>query len=150
MRRRLRTWLAGTTDFALAFNYTKTDVTKSNPDTLDATRIRELEEGLPEIRYSVTANHMNGDWRFLGRVSYYDDWFDSEDGNVYGGEFLVDLEAAYNVTEQLQLVLGAQNVFDQTPEDNPGAASGVGNKYSQFSPFGFNGGYWYARARYDF
>ena len=48
------------------------------------------------------------------------------------------------------MVLGAQNVFDQTPEDNPGAASGVGNKYSQFSPFGFNGGFWYARVKYDF
>jgi iron complex outermembrane receptor protein len=140
----------GTTDFSLAFNYTKTDVTKSNPDTVDATRIRELEDGLPDIRYSITANHMNGDWRFLGRISYYDDWFDSEDGNDYGGEFLVDLEGAYNVTEQFSLVLGAQNVFDQTPEDNPGAASGVGNKYSQFSPFGFNGGFWYARAKYDF
>ena len=140
----------GTTDFSLAFNYTKTDVTKSNPDTVDATRIRELEDGLPDIRYSITANHMNGDWRFLGRISYYDDWFDSEDGNDYGGEFLVDLEGAYHVTDALTLVLGAQNVFDQTPEDNPGAASGVGNKYSQFSPFGFNGGFWYARAKYDF
>ena len=140
----------GTTDLALAFNYTKTDVTKSNPDTVDATRVRELEDGLPDIRYSLTGTHMNGDWRFLGRVSYYDDWFDSEDGNDYGGEFLVDLEASYQVTESLSLVLGAQNVFDQTPEDNPGAASGVGNKYSQFSPFGFNGGFWYGRVKLDF
>ena len=140
----------GTTDFALAFNYTKTDVAKFNPDTLDSTRIRELEEGLPDIRYSITANHSNGDFRFLGRISYYDDWFDSEDGNKYGGEFLVDLEGAYHVTDALTLVLGAQNVFDQTPEDNPGAADGVGNKYSQFSPFGFNGGFWYARAKFEF
>ena len=142
--------LGGTTDFALAFNYTSTDVTKSNPDTVDATRIRELQDGLPDIRYSLTANHMVGDWRFLGRVSYYDGWFDSEDGNDYGGEFLVDLEGAYNFTDALQVVVGAQNVFDQTPEDNPGAAAGVGNKYSQFSPFGFNGGFWYARVKYDF
>ena len=140
----------GTTDFALAFNYTSTDVAKFNSDTLDSTRIRELEEGLPDIRYSITANHSNGDFRFLGRISYYDDWFDSEDGNKYGGEFLVDLEGAYHVTDALTLVLGAQNVFDQTPEDNPGAAGGVGNKYSQFSPFGFNGGFWYARAKYEF
>ena len=140
----------GSTDFSLAFNYTSTDVAKFNSDTLDSTRIRELEEGLPDIRYSITANHTNGDFRLLGRVSYYDDWFDSEDGNKYGGEFLVDLEGAYHVTDALTLVLGAQNVFDQTPEDNPGAAAGVGNKYSQFSPFGFNGGFWYARAKYDF
>ena len=140
----------GVTDFALAFNYTSTDVTRSNPDTLDNTRIRELQEGLPETRWSLTANHMNGDWRVLGRLSYYDDWFDSEDGNVYGGEFLVDVEAAYNVTDDVTVIVGAQNLFDTTPEDNPGAADGVGNKYSQFSPFGFNGAYWYARVKYDF
>ncbi|HEY5654800.1 MAG TPA: TonB-dependent receptor, partial [Woeseiaceae bacterium] len=140
----------GVTDFALAFNYTSTDVTKSNPDTLDNTRIRELQEGLPETRWSLTANHMNGDWRVLGRLSYYDDWFDSEDGNVYGGEFLVDVEAAYNVTDDVTVIVGAQNLFDTTPEDNPGGADGVGNRYSQFSPFGFNGAYWYARVKYDF
>ena len=140
----------GVTDFALAFNYTNTDVTKSNLVTLDETRIRELQEGLPETRWSVTANHLNGDWRVLGRLSYYDDWFDSEDGNVYGGEFLIDVEAAYNVTDEVTVVVGAQNLFDTTPEDNPGAADGVGNKYSQFSPFGFNGAYWYARVKYDF
>ncbi len=140
----------GTTDWSLAFNYTTTDVAKFNSDTLDATRIRELQDGLPDIRYSVTGNHLNGAWRFLGRISYYDDWFDSEDGNDYGGEFLVDLEGGYHFTDELSVVLGAQNVFDQTPEDNPGAASGVGNKYSQFSPFGFNGGFWYARVKYDF
>ena len=42
------------------------------------------------------------------------------------------------------------NLFDTTPEENPGAADGVGNRYSQFSPFGFNGAYYYARVRYEF
>jgi iron complex outermembrane receptor protein len=32
---------------------------------------------------------------------------------------------------------------------NPGAASGVGNRYSQFSPFGFNGAFYYLRLKYD-
>jgi len=146
------TWAAGeNTDVSFLFNNTKTDVTKFNPATLDATRIRELQEALPETRYNLSVNRRVGDaWRFLGRVSYYDDWFDSEDGNVYGGEHLVDLEAAYAINESLTLVVGGQNVFDTTPEDNPGAASGVGNRYSQFSPFGFNGAFYYARVKYDF
>ena len=140
----------GTTDFNLAFNYTDTEVTDFNPATLDQTRIRELQEGLPDTRWSISANHMRNDWRFLTRLSYYDDWFDSEDGQVYDGEYIVDAEVAYDFNPSTTFILGAQNIFDQTPDVNPGARSGVGNLYSQFSPFGFNGGFWYAKLRLDF
>ena len=141
-------WAAGDTVFGLSFNNTDTEVV--NPGTnIGATRIREYEEGLPETRYNISANHNMGDWRFLARVSYYDDWYDSEDGNVYDGEYLVDLEGAYRINDNLGVVLGAQNAFDTTPDENPGAASGVGNRYSQFSPFGFNGAFWYLRVTYD-
>lgn len=141
-------WAAGETTFSLAYNQTETEITDAGA-TIGATRIREYEEGLPETRYNVAANHDYEKWRFLARVSYYDDWYDSEDGNVYDGKTLVDLEAAYTFTDALSVVVGAQNAFDETPDENPGAASGVGNRYSQFSPFGFNGAYWYARVRYD-
>ena len=33
---------------------------------------------------------------------------------------------------------------------NPGARGGVGNSYSQYTPFGFNGAFWYGRLEYDF
>jgi iron complex outermembrane receptor protein len=141
-------WLGGTTQFSLAFNNTQTDVTDAG-QTIDATRIRELEEGLPETRYNIAANHLMDNWRFLARVSYYDDWYDSEDGNVYDGKYLLDLEAAYHWTDSLTLVLGAQNALDELPDENPGAAAGVGNIYSQFSPFGFNGAFYYLRLRYE-
>jgi iron complex outermembrane receptor protein len=141
-------WAAGETTLSLAYNQTETEITDAGA-TIGATRIREYEEGLPETRYNVAANHDYEKWRFLIRASYYDDWFDSEDGNVYDGKTLVDLEAAYAFTDALTVVVGAQNAFDETPDENPGAASGVGNRYSQFSPFGFNGAYWYARVRYD-
>lgn len=139
------------TTFSFLFNNTETEVTKFNPATLDATRIRELQESLPETRYLFTATHeLNNGLRILGRLSYYDDWFDSEDGQVYGGEHLLDLEVAYRFNDATSFILGGQNVLDTYPEDNPGARSGVGNRYSQFSPFGFNGAYVYARLKYDF
>ena len=141
----------GDTVFSLIFNHTETEVTEFNPDTLDATRIRELQEALPETRWNFTANHKVGrDLRLLGRISYFDDWFDSEDGQVYDGEFTFDAEISYDFTEKITAVLGGQNVFDQYPQENPGARSGVGNLYSQFSPFGFNGAFWYARLQYRF
>ncbi len=141
---------AGTLDLSLAFNYTDTKVEDFNPVTLDDTRIKELEEGLPGTRYNITGNYYIGNFRFLGRLSYYDDWFDSEDGETYDGEYIFDVEGAYTLNDSLTFTIGAQNVFDTFPDENPGARSGVGNRYSQFTPFGFNGGFWYARLSYDF
>ncbi|MDH4056351.1 MAG: TonB-dependent receptor, partial [Gammaproteobacteria bacterium] len=71
-------WSAGTTTLSLAFNQTSTKVTDPGT-TVDAARIRQIEEGLPETRYNIAANHETDNWRFLARLSYYDDWYDSED-----------------------------------------------------------------------
>ena len=142
--------MGGDTSFSLLFNHTKTDVTKFNPETLDDTRIRELQEALPENLWTVSGNHSLDRWRFLGRLSFYDKWFDSEDGAVYSGKYLVDAEVAYNLTESATLIIGGQNIFDTYPDENTGARSGVGNRYSQYSPFGFNGAFYYARIKYSF
>lgn len=138
-------WSNASTDISLAYNNTTTTVASFNPVTIDDTRILQIEKGLPETRYNLQANHFWRDWRFLGRISYYDDWYDSEDGEFYSGKSILDLEAAYTWNDNTTIVLGMQNVLDETPDENPGAASGVGNKYSQYSPFGFNGGFWYVR-----
>ena len=142
--------IGDSTDISLAFNQTQTSVDSFTPETIDATRIRELEQGLPETRWNLSSTTLIGDWRLMARVSYYDDWFDSEDGQVYSGETLVDAEVSYAFTDKASVILGAQNLLDQTPEENPGAADGVGNRYSQFSPFGFEGGFYYLRTRYEF
>lgn len=138
------------TDVAFAFNNTKTKVTDFNPTTLDGTRIRELEDGLPRSRWSMTATQHRGDWRFLLRSSFFGGWFDSEDGQDYDSEILFDAEVAYSIADHSTITVGGQNIFDTYPDENPGAAGGVGNLYSQFSPFGFNGGYYYARYTYSF
>ncbi|MGL6160318.1 TonB-dependent receptor plug domain-containing protein [Microbulbifer sp.] len=142
--------IGDSTSFSLAYNKTDTKVDRFTPETVDATRVRELEEGLPESRWNLSANTLLADWRFMARVSYYDDWFDSEDVQVYSGEYIVDAEVGYNFGENTSVIIGAQNLLDQTPEENPGAADGVGNRYSQFSPFGFDGGFYYIRTRYEF
>ncbi len=141
-------WSNSSTDLSLAYNNTQTTVTRFNPDTIDDVRILELEKGLPETRWNLQGNHFWGNWRFLARVSYYDDWYDSEDTQFYSGTTIVDAEVAYTWNERTTIVLGAQNLLDETPDENPNAAAGVGNKYSQFTPFGFNGGFWYLRVNW--
>jgi iron complex outermembrane receptor protein len=141
----------GNSSLSLAFNNNTTDVTRFNPDTLNANRIRQLEEGLPETRWSLTGTQSWGPLRFLARVSQYDGWYDNEDGRAYdGGNYLIDAEIAYSVRDALTFVLGAQNLFDEYPDENPGGAAGAGNRYSQYTPFGFNGGFWYGKLTYSF
>ena len=139
--------MGGDTVFSLLFNHTETDVVEFNPETLDATRIRELEEALPETRFNFTATHKINDWRLMGRINYYGEWFDSEDVQQYSEEFTVDAEISYALTEKVTFILGGQNILDEYPDENLSAGS-VGNLYSQYSPFGFNGAFWYARAKY--
>ncbi len=142
---------AGITDFSVAYNQNQTDVTKADASIIDDTRIKELEEALPETRYNISAVHTMNDWRFLARYSYYDDWYDSEDTRTYDGYGIVDAEVGYTFSDAgLSVILGANNLLDETPEKNPNAAAGVGNQYSQWAPGGFNGQFAYLRVTYDF
>ena len=61
----------------------------------------------------------------------------------------VDAEIGYNVNDNLKLTLGAKNLFDATPDENPHALA-FGAQYPTTSPIGANGGFYYARAQYNF
>jgi iron complex outermembrane receptor protein len=143
----------GDSTVSLAFNWTDTEL-KEITALADATRKIQLEDQLPSYRAILTGTHVTGPWRFLARASYYDSiivpldagpGFDGE----YGAEILVDLEAAYTFADRYTVTVGAQNVFDEYPDENPLAGS-FGNLYSAQSPIGFNGGFWYARLNIDF
>ena len=89
-------------------------------------------------------------------MSAYSGWYDADDGVSYdsplfpASHWLVDLEAAYAWNKRITFIIGSQNVFNHYPGENPGARDGVGNLYSQYTPFGFNGALWYGRVKYDF
>ena len=142
------------------YNFTNTTVTDHNPDTLDDHRIRELQENLPAHRASATVIQSITDmWSVLGRASYFSGWFDSEDflqnpdvpgTGEYTGRVIFDLETTYTVGSGIALTLGGRNILNTFPDENPNGADSVGNKYGQFSPFGFDGAYWYAKVGYKF
>ena len=67
-----------------------------------------------------------------------------------GGEFTIDVEFGYNVLDNLEISVGAENLLDGSPDLNPFGASVAGAKFPVNAPFGFDGGYYYARARYSF
>ena len=152
--------LGGAGTFSFVYNFTDTRVTTPESDTIDARRIQAIQWGLPRNRWNVAYNHTGARVNFLARLSYYGSYWDDEDAAnnlgsamavnypFYGGKPLLDLEAGFPFGQGVTLSVGGQNVLNQYPEENPGAASTVGNLYGQFSPFGFNGAYYYARVNY--
>ena len=130
-------------DVTAVYNRTETTVTDHNPETLDDLRIKELEENLPRQRGSLTVTQsITSQWSVLGRSSYYGDWYDSEDDETYTGKVLFDLESSYMASAGLVITIGVQNLLNTYPDENPKSGN-IGNQYGQFSPFGFNGAFWY-------
>ena len=148
-------WLGGTTDWNLAYNNNTTDVENFNPTTVTQGRIDQIEKTVPETRWNVSGNHSVGNFRLLARLSFYDDWFDSEEGDyasgagVFSSEYLVDLELEYMIGDHSSILIGGNNVFDESGDETANPTS-LGNRYSQYSPFGISGAFWYARYRYNF
>ncbi|MFB3077914.1 MAG: TonB-dependent receptor plug domain-containing protein, partial [Lysobacterales bacterium] len=62
-------WSAGVTDVNFAYNHTETEVDSFSPEVIDANRIRELEEGLPEDRFNIGINHTFNSWRLMARYN---------------------------------------------------------------------------------
>lgn len=70
---------------------------------------------------------------------------------TFGAEVLIDLEIGYDVTKNINVAVGANNLLDAYPDRDlrPGQQNN-GIIYPQFSPFGFSGGFWYLRANVKF
>ena len=151
--------IGGRTTFSGVFNFTDTAVTTFNPENIDADRIAALTLGLPRTRWNAGVNHTEDRWSLMARLHYYGSYWDREDARhalgaansylfpLYPGKPLLDLEVGFPF-DDVTLYVGAQNVLNTYPDENPGSVTGVGNRYGQFGPFGFNGGYYYVRVNY--
>ena len=92
---------------------------------------------------------MVGDWRMLARASYSDDWYDSGEGYVYPGEYIVDLELAYDLNDNSSVMIGGNNVLDEAA-DTPHNINSYSNLHSTQAPMGFSSAFWYAEYSYNF
>ena len=76
----------GNTLWTLAGNYNKTEVTDiNNMLAITPKRETQLEQTLPLFRMTLTGDHRQGAWRFLGRVYMYDGFteFTTDGGDDY-------------------------------------------------------------------
>ena len=156
----------GSSSVTLAANWTDTDVTnRGDIEPIGDLRTRSLEENIPSVKGNLTVNHEQGDWRGLVRANYHSSFFEDHLGTNgfpidLGSELNFDAEVTYSLPalEGAEISVGAANIFDNTPDEladipldgfsSVGAVAGA--QFPSTAPFGFNGGSWYVRARYNF
>ncbi len=164
----------GITNFSAAWNWTKTTV-KDAGEEVSRDRLLELEQYNPRNRGTFSINHLIGDFRVLFRANYYDDWttgnysddptyvdggttytVDCTQDGCYKGGWVFDAEAAYTFAQRYTIAVGAYNVFDKdAPADayntaGPDFSDNSGEKYTDSSHWGINGGFWYVRLQANF
>ena len=154
----------GPTTLSAIYNYTDTAIKDVESSVIDQFRINTLELGLPNTRWNFSVNHDASRWNLMGRLNYFGQFWDSEDGRnaadlgvvdaselypSYSGKALLDVELGIPFGESVTLAIGAENLLNTYPEVNRFGAQTVGNHYGQFSPFGFNGSFYYVRLNYS-
>jgi iron complex outermembrane receptor protein len=124
-----------------------------------------LSEAVPKIKGNFSNSLTYKKWNAFLRESYFgkvtdpgttdlngDGIIGATEHPVYGGKFLTDLSFGYEITKQVSLTVGANNIFDTYPDRNPVAL----NSNQQFiysravSQFGFNGRFVFARLNLNF
>ena len=152
--------LRGNTTISAVFNYTDTEVTDNEMGLLGDRRLAEFAYALPRTRWNVGVNQRFGRMTLLGRVNYFGGWYDYDSGfaqaflpsagieqGFFDGRPVVDLELSIALGGGTTLAVGGQNAFNTYPQVTARAMS-VGEKYSEYTPWGFNGAYYYVRIGY--
>lgn len=151
---------AGKLNLTLAYNYNKNNVTKFDPLAIGASQIIDAENLAPHHRLNLQTNWAIGNFSINAAGHYYGSWRADTDypGQRFGSKVTADLEASYTFMDHYTLSLGANNLFNTYPDKIKASAANqiftVTNSLSDGQvyprnggPFGFNGGFWYARVR---
>ncbi|MEQ1510055.1 MAG: TonB-dependent receptor [Sphingopyxis sp.] len=121
-----------------------------------------LTDGQPSNKINVGLDWDLGAFSLTTRGNRYGEvtspGVDAARDQVFGAEWVFDMEVRFKPLEALELAVGANNLFDQYPDLVRAGVVGGQNyglngfflPYSSFSPFGFNGRFVYGRATVNF
>lgn len=157
---------AGLFDFVLAGNYNETSVRRipttvpldalSPPPTLFArVNVLTFESGNPRTKFNFNTNWSMDRWGGTLRARHYGRVLAPSNNPALDfnltSNVLFDLEGRFDVTDQLQLAFGADNVLDEYPDASPITLNSTGNTpFSNYSPYGRSGRFLYGRVVYNF
>lgn len=161
---------AGNFDFTLVANFNSTDVTRVPPPSAALAQIYSpatppplfgrinvltFEDGNPDDKFAAIVNWQLQQFGATLRATRYGEALDPGTSAALdftlGSATLLDLEARYDITKQIRLAVGAENLTDEYPDPFPVARNSTGNTpFSNYSPFGRSGRYVYGRLTINF
>jgi iron complex outermembrane receptor protein len=154
-------------NISAAWNHTETEVTNSGAVT-GASKVKRLEEGLPEDRMTLTlAQTWSDKVSTFVRANMYGEYYAVHAdyfGTTSDAEWTVDASVNYQLTDSFNVSAGVQNLFDTEAlkiAGSTGAANAngpgqgvpgnlLGGIYYETSPYGIEGAFWYVSAGYNF
>jgi iron complex outermembrane receptor protein len=153
----------GEVDYSITGNYNNTvalvSAANANRFQLDASALGYLTTASPHTKIIANAFWTKDPWDVNLRGTYYGKSstvdLNTETGSYYANQidpaFIVDLEIGYTL-DQWHFSVGANNLFNTFPNKvNPiGEAPVNAQIYNTFSPYGYQGGYYYTRVTFNF
>ena len=156
---------AGSVKWTAAFNWNDTEILayKDSVNILGTSyelMNRQARNLLTEVQ-PHTKLILGGTWRLdryrvnLG-LTRYGSWREVNAANdrsldrEYKARWITDLDVGYQLTKDLELAVGARNLFDVYPERQAPSSKTMVKGYGVYSPYGFTGGYYFGRLTYTF
>lgn len=156
---------AGSVRWTAAFNWNDTEILayKDSVNILGTSyelMNRQARNLLTEVQ-PHTKLILGGTWRLdryrvnLG-LTRYGSWREVNAANdrsldrEYKARWITDLDVGYQLTKDLELAVGARNLFDVYPERQAPSSKTMVKGYGVYSPYGFTGGYYFGRLTYTF
>ncbi len=162
----------GRFDFTLTANFNSTDVTRvptteelaaldPAPVLFERVNVLTFEEGTPEDKYTFAANWSMDRISATFRATRYGEVLSPDTAATFTSPVindvvlspttLIDIEGRLDVTDNIRIAVGADNVTDEYPDPNPPTVNGTGTtSFSNYSPFGRSGRFVYGRVDYRF
>ena len=162
----------GDITFNAGFNYNKNEVTDviappavlqgqgfDQDNLFDAVELRRFETGSPKTKLNLSAIWSMNEWHATLRTTRYGETEDPSNNpaqnEILPEKWVTDLDVGYDVTENVRVTLGANNLFDVYPDTTRELVDDVTTfsrlfPYSGFSPFGFSGRFVYGKVSVTF
>jgi iron complex outermembrane receptor protein len=116
-----------------------------------------LEDSVPHVKGYASLRYNFRQLTALVRANYYGQVrYKADivsDSQTFGAKTLFDAELGYQITKNMQLTVGGDNVFDTFPDKNTKSANLFNNRliYNRnVSQFGLNGGFYYRKLELTF
>ncbi|MCY4171522.1 MAG: TonB-dependent receptor [Bacteroidetes bacterium] len=121
-----------------------------------------LEDALPRSKGNLGVTYKQGNLTLTTRANYFGgiNYKPTNDANdeTFGAKSLFDLSVSYDLSSQMNLTVGANNLLSTFPDKHCNGEAGPSNQCANYSSgrfpysrrvtqFGMNGGFYYAKLR---